>query len=141
MPVGTVGSVKGVHFEELRQQVSSMDLALSKLVPNYTAFVENSKKSVAQPLSFTKDQTKSEPDHRVIYYDITRDQMLQAIDLAAQELKAKGVDLNKNSFFTKMNSDPDFKEKYMNRVQTLMKKEIDARFKQDQQSGASVTRF
>lgn len=129
------------QIEELRQQVSSMDLALSKLVPNYTAFVENSKKSVAQPLASVKDQAKAEPDHRVIYYDITRDQMLQAIDLAAQELKAKGVDLSKNSFFAKMNSDPDFKEKYINKVQTLMKKEIDARFKQDQQSGASVTRF
>lgn len=129
------------QIEELRQQVSSMDLALSKLVPSYTAFVENSKKSVAQPLASVKDQAKAEPDHRVIYYDITRDQMLQAIDLAAQELKAKGVDLSKNSFFTKINSDPDFKEKYINKVQTLMKKEIDARFKQDQQSGASVTRF
>ena len=74
-------------------------------------------------------QTGIQPDSTSgVSYQVTRDQIITGINMAAAELKSKGIDINNHPFFSKINTDADYREKYINRVQTELQKQINTRF-------------
>jgi len=47
---------------------------------------------------------------------MTRETVLDSFSKAAAFLEAQGVDLSKNHFYSKMNSDPEYREKVINTI-------------------------
>jgi hypothetical protein len=156
------------EINKLKEQINSMNVALVQLIPNYSAYLKTSQDITASSTATststasssstsTKSSTKSsasssstvstnttqvqssaQSDRTVIYYSVTRDQIVEGIDMATSRLKEKGVDISKHPFFTKMNSDATYKEAYINNLKSTIQKELDAKYQQDSKTGASV---
>ncbi len=125
------------EIDTLKEQINHMNLVLAQLVPNYSTFLGNTKKAATK----STDTITVQSERTVVYYNVTRDQILEGIDMAAQKLKEKGVDLDKHPFFSKINSDADYKEKYISKLQSSMQKELDAMYQKDLKTGAKIIKY
>ncbi len=119
----------------LKEQLNKMNNALAQLVPEYSSLMQNNKQT-AKSSTATSQSKSSPPEERIIYYhEITKKDFLEGINLAKETLKERGVDINTNPFFKKMETDPEFKECFINDALASIKKEIDKSYQQDIKSG------
>jgi hypothetical protein len=105
----------------LKARIRKSDDILSQLVPGYREAIGSSS-AVGRTSSADKaDSTgKSIPpvisDKPVYPKVMTRETVLDNFSRAAAFLEAQGVDLSKNAFYSKLNSDPEYREKVINTV-------------------------
>ncbi len=123
------------EIKSLKEQLNKMNNVLAQLLPNYSSLMNNTPENV-QPVIVASPSKSGSPEERIIFYhEVTRNDLLNGIDLAKETLKERGVDVSKNPFFRKMETEPDFKECFINDALTSIKKEIDKSIEQNIKSG------
>ena len=120
---------------ELKEQLNRMNNALALLLPEYSSTMGSGKgesAAVPAPVAAAVEGTT------VIYYELTKEQILEGISLAEITLKEKGVDLENHPFFKKMTEDPEYKECFISDALASVKKEMEKYSREDLKSGAKV---
>ena len=129
------------EINSLKEQITQMNDVLAQLIPDYSSLMgESYKKSVSSPLP-PQDQLNILEENTVIYYEITKDQILEGLSLAKETLKEKGVDIYDNPFFVKMETEPDFKEKYINDALYLINNEMEKLYQKDIKTGVNAIKM
>ncbi len=129
------------EINSLKQQLNQMNDVLAQIVPNYTSLMQNSKQKSNSSTISTQDKFYPQEERTVIYYEITREQIIEGINLAEKTLKEKGVDLTNHPFFTRMETEPDFKECFINDALGSVKNEMEKYYKEDIKTGAKVIKL
>jgi hypothetical protein len=144
------------EISSLKSQLDKMNAVLTQLMPEYAKMMEEDKTlavAVAEEEETvageeikvvnvnTPEQGLEEGQRTVVYFEVTREQILEGIALAEQTLISKGVDISKNPFFVKMKTEAGYQENFINDLQKAINKELDAQQEKDAKSGARVLRF
>jgi hypothetical protein len=123
------------EIDDLKEQLNRMNNALAQLLPDYSSKMESGKGEsavVPAPVAAAVEGTT------VIYYELTKELILEGISLAEKTLKEKGVDLENHPFFKKMNDDPEYRECFISDALASVKKEMEKYYQEDLKSGAKV---
>jgi hypothetical protein len=76
---------------------------------------------------------------RTVYlYRLTEKQLNEGIELAKQKLAENGIDVKNHPFFSQIESDATFKEKYIQKMQSSVDKEIQAKKIKEEKAGNTV---
>lgn len=129
------------EINELKEQLNRMNYALAQLVPDYSSMMESGKGISTPVTTVTPAITSSDDDRTVVYYEITREQILEGINLAEKTLKEKGVDLDNHPFFKKMSENPEYKESFITDALASVRTEIDRYYKEEIKTGATVVKL
>ncbi len=119
----------------LKEQLDRMNNALAQLLPDYSSMIESGKSESAAGAAPVAAAVE---ENTVIYYEITKEQILEGISLAEKILKEKGVDLENHPFFKKMTEDPEYKECFISDALASVRKEMEKFYQEDLKSGARV---
>ena len=130
------------EIKSLRDQLSRMDAVLDQLLPDYHSFMQDGQLK-GDKLARSIDQSRydTEGERTVVYHEITREQILDGINLAERTLMEEGVDLSNNPFFTKLRTEPGYKEQFIDDILASVKEELEAYYENDLKSGANVIRL
>lgn len=123
------------EINSLKDQLNKMNNVLAQLLPNYSSLMNNTPENVKSTGAVASTKSGPSEERIIFYHEITRNDLLDGINLAKETLKERGVDVSKNPFFRKMETEPDFKECFINDALTSIKKEIDKSMQQDIKSG------
>jgi len=126
------------EINDLKAQLNMMNNALAQLVPNYSALMESGKGESTTVLSEASPPLE---ERTVVYYEITREQILEGISLAEKTLKEKGVNLDNHPFFKNMSEDPEYKECFISDALGSVKNELEKYYQDDMKSGAKVIKL
>jgi len=126
------------EINDLKKQLNMMNNALAQLVPNYSALMESGKGESTTVLTQASPPLE---ERTVVYYEITREQILEGISLAEKTLKEKGVELDTHPFFKKMTEDPEYKECFISDALASVKNELEKYYQDDMKSGAKVIKL
>jgi len=129
------------EINNLKEQINQMNNVLAQLVPGYSPLIQNNQKKSTSSISLPHTDPALQEENTVIYYKITREQILEGIDVAEKTLKEKGVDINENPFFKKMGTEPEFKEKFINEALISIENEIEKSYQKDIKSGVKAIKM
>ncbi|MCD4833487.1 MAG: hypothetical protein K8R31_06805 [Bacteroidales bacterium] len=129
------------EINSLKEQLIQMNTALSQLVPGYNSLIQNDQQITSSSQDFIQIQDEYEEERTIVYFKITREQILEGINLAEKTLKEKGVDISENQFFTKIKSQPEFKESFIQELLGSVEKEVEKQSVNDIKSGAKVIKY
>lgn len=106
----------------LKAHIKKTDNILSQLVPGYKEVIGSSL-ALEEPGSAGKETSAKTavspeiiPGKQVPVQVMTREAILDSFTRAAAFLEAQGVDLSKNHFYSRINSDPEYREKVVNMI-------------------------
>jgi hypothetical protein len=129
------------QINSLKEQINQMNDVLAQLVPNYSSMMKKNQQVSKSSSGADQIQSGLQEERTIIYYDITKEQILEGISLAEITLKEKGVNLKDHPFFSKMEKEPDFKECFVNDMLVSIKKETDKSFQKEAKTGAKVIKL
>jgi len=106
----------------LKAHINKTDNILSQLVPGYKEAIGSSL-ALEEP-GFAGKKTSARaavfpaiiPGKQMPVQVMTREAILDSFTRTAAFLEAQGVDLSKNHFYSRMNSDPEYREKVVNTI-------------------------
>ncbi|MTE27330.1 hypothetical protein [Winogradskyella ouciana] len=114
---------------DLKNRVDKQTLeinSLKELMMELMTKVNNMEKGVSSNVSLANEDEDlySPRDYEIvdnghgetIYFKLTREDVIEGIALAEKQMKDSGVNLEENEFWTKMNSDVAFKEKFIDEL-------------------------
>lgn len=115
----------------LRQQIAETNNKLAQLLPGFTS---NSNK---QPVLHKIREHAIEDNHLaeeyeivtphpsdIIYYKITREDLETGFEIAENQMREAGIDMEKDEFWKKIKTDPNYKNDLMNRLEVKFEKTI-----------------
>lgn len=127
------------EIESLKTEINKMNDALAQLLPGYSSLMhQDQKKGESATLTTPVAQAAVAEERTVVYHDITREQILEGLGLAEKILKEKGVDIKSHPFFMKMETEPGYKECFVNDVLTSVKSEMEKNYQEDIKAGARI---
>jgi hypothetical protein len=129
------------EIDGLKEQLNQMNVVLARMVPGYAELLQNGEKMAPSSGGIKQDQQYLSGEKTVIYYGVSKDEINEGIALAEKTLIEKGIDISKNPFFTKLKTDPAYKDNFITELQNSIEKELDATSEKDIKSGANVIRL
>jgi len=120
------------QVNSLKNQIAATNSLLEKLVPGFKV-PGNASQPTAQQYAATTPTSNNPanggpvlvPDEsNVIYHELTRDEVLQAIDMAEKQMRESGIDMAKHPFWKNYKSDPSYREALINKVLKKVKDAI-----------------
>lgn len=108
---------QAIEVDELKSLLTQMIERISNLengiIPNTT-----------NPIAESNDNDYSERKYEIvdtqqgemIYFELTREDIIAGIDLAERQMTAKGMDLKANVFWNKIITNPSFKEEFIKKL-------------------------
>jgi hypothetical protein len=129
------------EINQLTNQISQMNAVLSQLIPGYTSLMDEQlpvSNQVSNLAATPQVQTLARSGETIVYADLTKEQIQEGIDLATRMLSEKGVDLSKDIFFTKIATEPGYKESFINEMQTSVQKELALDMEKNLKAGVNV---
>ena len=110
------------EIANLKAHINKTDNILSQLVPGYREAI-GSPMALEEPEAAGKETTTKRADLPAKISGIqlpvqvmTREAILDSFTRTAAFLEAQGADLSKNHFYSRMNSDPEYREKVVNTI-------------------------
>ncbi|HUX53096.1 MAG TPA: hypothetical protein VMV56_01645 [Williamwhitmania sp.] len=134
-------NAQAAEISALKEQINQMNAVLSQVVPNYATLMESNQPKNASPTAAKPPENGVAGERTIIYYDVTKEQILEGIDLAEKTLREKGVDISTNPFFVKLNTEPGYKDSFVSDVVATIKNQLNITYEQEVKSGARVIRF
>ncbi|OFX89190.1 MAG: hypothetical protein A2W99_01650 [Bacteroidetes bacterium GWF2_33_16] len=128
------------EINELKDQLNKMNNVLAQVIPGYSELMQNNQQESYDANTLKVDQ-ETDNAETVIYYEVTREQVLEGLSMAEQILKEKGIDINTHPFFVKVKSEPQYKESFINEVLSSVKNEMEKSMNLDSKSGKSVIKL
>jgi hypothetical protein len=128
------------EISALKDQISLMNAVLGQVLPEYYALMNDGSEKGAQPGVYD-DPNAGAGEKLIVYHEITREHVQEGLVLAEQILKERGVDISENPFFTRIKTEPGYKDEVFNDILTSVRKEMDMRFEKDLKSGAKAIRM
>jgi uncharacterized coiled-coil protein SlyX len=129
---------------ELKNEISSTNTQLEKLVPGFKASSSPVAATVtsisnASPAIYNKNVpegfTAVPEESNIHYYQITRADVLSGAELAQKNMKDNGTDISNHVFWKKFNSDPSFKEETINKLLKKFEEQVDEKKKLNSKAG------
>jgi hypothetical protein len=77
-------------------------------------------------------------DRKVVFFEVTRDQIIMSLDLAKRQLMDNGVEIAEHPFFNAIENDPAYKEKIIDEMKTMVDNAAVKQSELDIQSGDLV---
>lgn len=107
------------EVEYLKDRIKKTDEILSQLVPGYkeatgSSIISADEKKTVSPVKTTSSVVT--PDVHALAQLKTREEVLESFSRTAAFLEAQGVDLSKNAFYSRMNSDPEYRERVVETI-------------------------
>jgi hypothetical protein len=112
----------------LKEEIASRDEVLTKLLPGYTEALKEESKSREATVNGINSAainpniqkiTKSAVKPVLVY---TRESVKEIFTQAAAALEAQGYDVKNDPFYSKLNSDPEYREKVIDQILKSQKK-------------------
>jgi uncharacterized membrane-anchored protein YhcB (DUF1043 family) len=105
----------------LERQINNSNEVLAQLVPGYQEAMEIANQSSEDMLpgktkKVIPSTTTNEKAFQVSEIFVTRESVTEGFEKASRQLKAQGVDIDKNPFYSKFYSDPEYREKVISQV-------------------------
>jgi hypothetical protein len=127
----------------IQTQVNHTNQLLSKLVPGFAEETGQPVTGIAQgiipkPAPMGQVTVSNPSEQTIVYFSVTRDQILDGYTLAETMMKEKGVDLDTHPFFKKFRTEPGYKEQFISEMQQTVNKAIRVRAEMDAKSGSKV---
>ena len=121
------------EIEKLHQEKSERNALLVKLVPGYKeaagitndAILTPNKRTISKNTdTHVEDiiEIKTSDPSTIVYFEITRDQILGGVDLAEKMFVESGGDLNTHPFWKRMQSDIAYKDGVVDEMQKKLQK-------------------
>ncbi|MFN8241627.1 MAG: hypothetical protein U0X39_12870 [Bacteroidales bacterium] len=129
------------EIKSLREQLASMNNALAKLVPGYADELKIPVTQTKSTASVITDNQAPRDERIMVYQEISKDQVLEGLELAKKILTEKGVDVANHPFFKKIESEPDYKDCFITDVITAVDKEMKKNADEAAKSGVTVIRI
>jgi len=123
-----------IEINNLKARLDKIDILLAKLD---VGSIKSNKNNISKNED-TVDDNNMDNQRTVTYTIVKKEQIEDGIKLAEERMRKSGVDVDKHPFFMRLKSDSDYKNKYISKITTMYKKEIDARSKIDKESGVKV---
>jgi hypothetical protein len=124
-----------LEINNLKDQINQMNNVLSQLVPNYNSLMQTTQQSGKTSAAINQPQSDLKEERIIIYHEVTKGDFLEGIKLAKETLKERGIDINANPFLKKMETDPEFRECFINDAIASVKKEMDKSYQKDLKTG------
>ena len=114
----------------LKNQIAETNSMLEKLVAGFKAPGSSaqpaSEKNTAQVTSPTTQSingnTLMVPDEtNIVYHELTKEQILQGVELAEKLMRDKGIDIDTHPFWIKYKADPSYKENVVTKIQSKLR--------------------
>lgn len=113
--------------KQVEYQAAEIDYLKNQLVEVITRIsnLENGlSPNLTNSISDSDDNSYSERAYEIvdmrqgemIYFKLTREDIIAGIDLAERQMAAKGIDLKEDEFWSKINNNPSFKEEFIERL-------------------------
>ena len=134
-------NAQAAEINGLKEQINQMNAVLAQVVPNYSTLMQANQPKSASAAAARQPENGMAGERTVIYYDVTKDQIVEGIALAEKILQEKGIDLSTNAFFVKLRTEPGYKDAFVIDVVASIKTELDATYAREVKSGARVIRF
>ena len=125
------------EINSLKEQLNQMNEVLAQLVPGYSSLMQESGGKSISSTTPSQDTHFGHEENTVIYYEITMEQMLEGIELAKELLMEQGVDIINNPFFAKMETEPGFKESFIDESLILINNELEKYYEKDIKTGVN----
>jgi len=139
----------------LKSQINKMNEVLAQLIPNYAASMQMDQNVVSTNTSVISNKKSQEDNTQktntvqsyaqfeniTYYYSLTKAQLEEGIALAEKELRDKGVDISKNPFFIKLNTDPEYRSIYIDKIVNSINKKIDENMLKDSSKGVKAIKL
>jgi len=132
------------EVRRLKELQSESADVLAELVPGYAAAMEKRASPATvrvlpkpEPVPLVEKMINTQiinQDQSITYHDIGRDKMLAGFDMARKIMREKGVDVEHHPFFSRMNTDPVYREEVINRMMDSIRKQLGRSLKNDQVS-------
>jgi hypothetical protein len=74
-------------------------------------------------------------EQKVVYFEVSRDQVVEGFDLAKELLIAQGIDVENHPFFVKIETEPGYKDEFIDNLTTSVNKAIKAKLMIDKKAG------
>ena len=128
------------QLQTLQSQVDRTNQQLAKLIPGFEVQGGQSTGTAVVPVPAPTGQvTVSSPEERtVVYFEVSRDQVLEGYALAEKMMKEKGIDVEKHPFFKQINTEPGYYDKFISEIETSINKAINEKAAIDAKSGSKV---
>jgi hypothetical protein len=116
------------EMDLLKTQISKSNEILAQLVPGYKEAIEVKSSSITKSVSVEPSVKITEEAIKGMAITdsdlaMTREKALERFKKAAQILKTQGVDTDKNPFYSRLNSDPVYREKVITQIVNSYNKE------------------
>ena len=103
------------EVNSLKNQIAEINIMLAKLASGNP--VQFGTQPSAQILSETKEGTILTPgSDDVIYHELTRDEINQAVEMAEKQMREEGVNIETNPFWSKYKNTPSYRETVINKI-------------------------
>jgi hypothetical protein len=129
------------EISSLKKQIDKMNDVLAQVVPNYSSMMQKSQQEVKSSAVAAQEQPYPLEEKTVIYQEITKEQILEGISMAEKILEEKGVDVKSHPFFARMETEPGYKECFVNDALASIKTEMEKYFQEDIKNGAKVIKI
>ncbi len=122
------------EIDELKTRLNKIDILLAKMDVDKVKAVQTD----IQKIDNTEDGVNESEPRTVTYRKIKIEQIEEGIISAKKQLSNSDVDIDNHPFFKKLESDPDYKMKLINRILGANENEINRRAEIDRKEGLNV---
>jgi hypothetical protein len=126
------------EISTLKKQIDQMNNVLLQVLPDYYSMMQKSDQTLKSSVIPIQTQSYPPEERTVVYQEITKEEILQGISLAEKILNEKGVDVKKHPFFTRFETEPGYKDCFVNDALASIKTEIGKYYQEDIKTGAKV---
>jgi len=106
------------EISELKKQLADVINRIGKMESGANQDVINSSSETEDTVSYSERKYEIVDTHgaEVIYFELTREDVIVGIELAEKQMKDKGVDVENHEFWKQLNSNPAYKEDFINKL-------------------------
>lgn len=122
------------EINRLKAKINKMNKVVGQLVPEYTGAisdttvkqkndVSDTKGNVRVKVSSDKTTITKEDGRELVYFNITREQLLEGFTVAEEMMREKGIDVDNHPFFSKVKKDSAYKEEVISGLLKTIEKQ------------------
>ena len=143
------------ELDVLKNQIAKINTTLAQLLPQYSDLassigINSEKKEIGKSCSSAQDvvaalsntdKSDNQPEYSIIYHGITKEQIIEGIEGAKKTMVEEGIDIKNHPFITKMNTEPEYYNKFIEELLSAVSKEINKSYEKDLKTGAKVIKL
>jgi len=124
-------------LQALKTQVAQISELLAKLASGGDAqMIAEELQSLGVVTQIENDAQMA--DTKIVYFEVTTDQLLEGFELAKSQMRAQGIDVDHHPFFSQLDADPKQKARIIEELKVMVDNATLDQYETDLKSGALV---